>query len=281
MNKTIDLHDGRRLGYAEYGVPEGKALLYFHGSPGCRLERCPDQLLLEKLGIRFITVDRPGYGLSDPKPDRTLCDWVEDVSELVDALELERFALLGFSGGGPHAMACAAKLPHRLTRLALASSVAPLTVPHATEGMGEGNQALLELARQDPAGLAAQFRSLVEETPDLFGLMQGMASAPDQEIFSRADFEGMFREDLSEAVRPGVEGLTTDFLLFVRPWGFTPETISVETSLWHGGVDVNMPIGMGQYLASAIPNCQANFIADEGHYLLFDHWPEILSTLID
>jgi len=114
-NKTIHLHDGRTLGYAEYGRADGKALFYFHGHPGARLEA---RFLAEQAaqtGIRLIGVDRPGMGQSSFQTGRRLLDWPDDVAELADSLQLDRFAVVGFSGGGPYALACAYKISHRLT----------------------------------------------------------------------------------------------------------------------------------------------------------------------
>ncbi len=111
-DKTIQLHDGRTLGYAEYGIAERKALFYFHGHPGARLEARFLAEQAEQAGVRLIGVDRPGMGLSTFKANRRLLDWPDDVVELADRLRLNRFAVVGFSGGGPYALACAYKIPH-------------------------------------------------------------------------------------------------------------------------------------------------------------------------
>src|SRR5947209_14262034 len=117
LDQTVDLPDGRRLGYAEVGEPRGKPVLYFHGVPGSRLDftaaRCDEAL--RAVAVRFIGADRPGFGLSDKKPGRGHADWPADVSALADSLELDRFAVLGYSRGGPYALACAALIPERLT----------------------------------------------------------------------------------------------------------------------------------------------------------------------
>jgi pimeloyl-ACP methyl ester carboxylesterase len=106
-NNVFRLRDGRALGYAEYGDPGGTPVFFFHGSPGSRLQRHPDASIASELGTRIITIDRPGYGLSDFQPERTLLDWPADVAQLADALHIERFAAIGLSGGGPYLLACA------------------------------------------------------------------------------------------------------------------------------------------------------------------------------
>ena len=109
LDQTILLQDGRRLGYDEYGPPDGKPLFYFHGTPSSRKDwpALGNQGLPEKLGVRVIVADRPGMGLSDFQPERRIADWPADVVALADTLELERFSVLGYSGGGPYAVACA------------------------------------------------------------------------------------------------------------------------------------------------------------------------------
>src|SRR3954465_14232198 len=126
VDRTIRLRDGRRLGYAEWGGLGGPPVLYFHGWPGSRLEgRLADEAARGE-GVRLIALDRPGMGLSDYQPRRRLVDWPDDVLQLATALGLERFAVLGISGGGPYAAVCAWKLPEQLTRAEIVSSLAPL-----------------------------------------------------------------------------------------------------------------------------------------------------------
>src|SRR5215472_6981947 len=124
--ETIRLADGRALGFAEYGDPNGAPLFFFHGLWASRLTSHPDHEIARSLGVRLITMDRPGIGCSAPKPGRRLIDWPEDVAALADALQLQRFAILGWSGGGAYALACASRIPERLTAVGLASGGAPL-----------------------------------------------------------------------------------------------------------------------------------------------------------
>ena len=133
--KRIRLHDGRSLGYAEYGDPAGKPVVFFQGTPSSRLFHHPDESIAVSLGARIITMDRPGFGFSDFQPSRTLLDWPDDVVELVDVLEIDRFAVAGISGGGPYVAACAFKIPHRLTAAAIISGVGPVDTPGAIQGM--------------------------------------------------------------------------------------------------------------------------------------------------
>src|SRR5919109_4568041 len=159
--RTIRLRDGRQVGYAEWGDPGGQPLFYFHGWPGSRLEgRLGDQPAKAK-GIRLIALDRPGMGLSDHQPRRRLVDWPDDVIQVAAALGLDRFAVLGISGGGPYAAACAWKLSDRLTGAGIVSGLAPLDVPGVIAGMSRRNRLSLQLVgrlallRRGPVGQTA------------------------------------------------------------------------------------------------------------------------------
>ena len=137
--RTFELPDGRRLGYTELGDPEGFPLFLFHGTPGSRLAHAQGDPVSQIPGLRIIMTDRPGYGLSDPQPKRTLLDWPDDVAALADHLELHRFAVAGGSGGGPHAAACAYRLAERVSVAILFSSPAPANLAGAAKGLSIGN----------------------------------------------------------------------------------------------------------------------------------------------
>src|SRR6266568_3152770 len=132
---TLPLHDGRALAFAEWGDPDGAPVVSFHGTPGSRLERHVDDRIYGRLGIRFVTSDRPGYGRSSPHPGRTFLDWASDVEQLLDHLDIERARMLGVSGGGPFALAAAHSLGERVERVAIVSGVGPSDRPGAFEGM--------------------------------------------------------------------------------------------------------------------------------------------------
>ncbi|MBM3152820.1 MAG: alpha/beta hydrolase, partial [Chloroflexi bacterium] len=134
MNTTITLKDGRALGFAEYGDPRGKPVFFFHGTPGARLFRPPDEAT-RKAGVRLICTDRPGYGLSTFQPRRRLLDWPADVAQLADALGIGKFYIAGHSGGGPHTLACAFGLPDRALAAAALSGASPADAPGASDGM--------------------------------------------------------------------------------------------------------------------------------------------------
>src|ERR1041384_820935 len=150
LNQQITLRDGRRLGFVEHGDTKGRPLFYFHGWPSSRLESCALSPLCAEMGLRVIAPDRPGCGLSDFKTRRTIPDWASDLSELADHLGLDHFTVLGISGGGPYAAACAARIPQRVSTAALVCSMAPLDVPAITKGMVLTHRCLLRFAQNFP-----------------------------------------------------------------------------------------------------------------------------------
>jgi pimeloyl-ACP methyl ester carboxylesterase len=281
-DRTISLRDGRSLAYAEWGDASGAPVVLLHGSPSSRLFR-PDEGVTASTAVRLITVDRPGYGRSDVDPERTMLSWVDDLTMLVDALELPRFALVGHSSGGPYALACATRLASRLTAVGLVSSVAPLgELPGALERLDEDERALVELARDDPAAamlqVAAGARWLIEE-PERF--LQAPRPEPDRALLEQPAVAAMFLAALREAVRGGLEGYSRDEVLERRPWGFKLGDVEVNVDLWHGGLDPYTSVGDAEYVARTLPSCRPTFHPGDGHGLILSRWGEILSTLRD
>ncbi len=281
---VLRLKDGRKLGYAEYGDPTGEPLFFFHGMPGSRLEGQMGAAAAKGLGIRLITSDRPGYGRSDFKPDRSFLDWPDDVLELAAALNIDRFAVAGVSGGGPYAAACAFKIPERLTAAGIISGVGPFDVPDATDGMSRQNRLIFSLARKAPWVIRLPMWLMGVGTrhfPDrVMSTMLRSLPEPDQTIMARPEIMAIFKEDLAEAGRQGTRGGAWEAVMFARPWGFRLEEITMKVHLWQGEVDVNVPVSMGRYQANAIPNCQATFYPGEGHFALVDRMEEILGALV-
>ena len=280
-DRTIRLRDGRQLGYAEWGDAGGRPLLYFHGWPGSRVEgRLADEAARGR-NIRLIAIDRPGMGLSDFQPRRTIVDWPDVVVELATALALDRFAVLGISGGGPYAAACAWKLSDRLTQVGIVSCLAPLDVPGATAGMSRQNRLAFQLVGRSSVLrrlLMAKSGMAVRRQPDRV-LESGVAATVDKEYLDRPDVRRVLLESLSQAYRSGSRGPAWEMGLYSRPWGFRLEDVRTPVYLSHGEQDANAPVAMGRYLASVIPECQAIFHPGEGHLHFIDRLPEILAAV--
>jgi pimeloyl-ACP methyl ester carboxylesterase len=275
------LPDKRRLGYAEYGDRQGQPVLLFHGAPGSRLFRHPDDSIAARLGLRLITVDRPGYGLSDYQPGREILDWPTDITFLANALGLDRFAVIGLSGGGPYAMACAYKMPHRLTGLLLVSSPGPLDDPQFKAGMKREQRMQFTLAKKAPWLLHLLMGSATRNIPADHHQVLGkvIENYPfDVPVVHQPGVLEMLLEDTREVFRQGSRGWIDDMKLLAGPWGFQTPAITVPAKLWHGDRDDTVPVATGHYLARTIPGCEATFFPGEGHLAGLNHWPEILAA---
>jgi pimeloyl-ACP methyl ester carboxylesterase len=282
-NKQIKLKDGRMLGYGEYGAPEGKPVFYFHGHPGSRLEwqTFDDDDIAAELKARIIAIDRPGTGLSDFKRGRKLLDWPDDVIELADALQVDRFAVLGTSGGGPYAAACAFKIPKRLTATAIVSGMGPAEAPGTKDGLSWTFAGKSSVIRR----LFLMMMSMgLRKRPDKFiSRMKEETKGPDGVmILDKPELPKKIIEfSMLEALRSGIAGVHYEARLYTRPWGFRLQDITAEVHLWHGEQDDNVLVSVGHHVADAIPKCHAKFIENEGHStLIFKYIREYLSVLV-
>lgn len=236
-------------------------------------------------GLRLIAPDRPGIGRSSFQPGRTFLDWPGDVLALADALGLGRFGILGVSGGGPFALACALKIPERLTVVEVVSGVAPFDAPGAIEGMGPGLQ-YFRLASRAPFLVRIQLKMMamgVKEGVDpqrFFAQASGTFAPPDRLVFQDPQVRDGFIGTLRAFLQAGTKGPAYEAGLYARPWGYRLEDIAVPVKLWHGEEDRNAPIAMGRYMAKALPRCQAHFYPGEAHISILAHYAgEILSNL--
>ncbi len=284
-DKVFHLRDGRVLGYAEYGDPKGKPVFFFHGLPGSRLQRHPDDSIARELGAHMITIDRPGYGLSDFQPGRKLLDWPGDVAQLADALKIDQFAAVGLSGGGPYLLACAYKMPERITSATVISGMGPLDWPGAMEGMIPSMRLGIGIVRRVPWEFA---RLALEPTAMMVRLNPAAAkklvpkSAPkaDREAFARPEIQAIDRQDLIEAYRNGARAVYWEIVLLTTPWGFRLEDIHKKIHLWHGDEDTTVPPNLARYMARTLPDCEPRFYPGEGHTLIYNYWREMLAAAV-
>ncbi len=281
---VIRLTDGRLLGYSEYGTASGTPVIFFHGMPGSRLEGALAHEAASRANVRLIVPDRPGYGLSDFKPRRRLIDWPDDVSELADGLGIGRFATGGISGGGPYVVACALRIPDRLTGAAIISGVGPFDAPGATDGMSRQNRMLFGASRRFPPlarAIVALMGMVMTRWPERASkqLLRVMP-APDQAVLERPGVLEKLIESSREAFRQGSRGAAWEARMYARPWGLRLQDISMPVQVWQGGQDVNVAPSMGRYQAAAIPDAHLTFLEDEGHLLGVTHMEEVLAQLV-
>lgn len=252
---TIDLSDGRQLGYAEYGPPDGNPLVLFHGTPGSRYTVVPASSLLDEYGIRLISLERPGFGRSTFDPDREILDWPADVEEAADSLELDQFILPGGSGGGPYVLACAACIPERLTAVGVVSGIGPLDAPGATDGMAITSRIVFKLF-------------------PLPGLMWPFLWLLSQTIRVLPGYPGV-----TEGLRQGPRVPLHEHRLQIRPWGFDLTSIPMHVHLWHGEQDRYTPVTMAEHIAEQLPSSTLHTYPNDGHLILDEYSDEILSTV--
>ncbi len=285
LNQIIRLRDGRALCFNRLGAVGGRAIFYFHGWPGSRLEAAVLEDPAKSLGVEVVAVDRPGYGLSDFLPQRLILDWPRDIGELAAFLGLKTFSVVGVSGGGPYAAACAHAMPERLDAVGIVCGLGPPDVPGATRGMAYLNRALFFLARKMPwlGGLLFDnLAGILGRNPSLIVSPRMTAGLPeiDRETLRNPIARDALTGSMAEAFRQGPAGARHDGLLYARPWGFPLEAIEIEVKLWHGELDVNVPVSMGRAVAQRIPRCRAQFHPHDGHISLpFNHAAEILREL--
>jgi pimeloyl-ACP methyl ester carboxylesterase len=268
--------DGRTLAFAVWGDPDGFPVVQLHGTPGCRLERWPDEELYRGLGVCLVTHDRAGYGRSDRRAGRRVADEADDVLALADHLGFERFGVTGGSGGGHHALACAALLADRVVRAACVVGPAPLGTP--------GLEQDTWFAGQDPwnvkeFGWAMQGEATLrpELEKELAGMAERVAVDPstilgdiDLSDTDRAELERpermqIIRESITEQAATGVDGWVDDDLASVAPWGFDVSRITVPVLVRYGITDVLVPPAHGEWLAANVPNCVVKVDDDAGH----------------
>ena len=276
MNRETNivcLPDGRRLAYAEYGDPLGAPALYCHGFPGSRLEARLFDIAARHHKLRVIAPDRNGLGESDPHPGRRLLDWALDLDALADILKIERFYLIGVSGGAPYAMAYASQCAARLKGLTLVCPLGPLDRPDMLEVMRWPARINFRAIRTIPLVSKLTFRfaviPLAQRRPQwIYQIMLGMAPPPDYEVLNRAQVRSVITASIHEAIRKGGDGLLQEMALYTEPWGFDPAGISIPVELWHGTADETVPMLHGRALAKRFPKCDAHFIEGEGHFSL-------------
>lgn len=279
---TVELPDGRDLGYAAYGPSDGDPLLYFHGTPGSRYTRVTDADALATHGVRQVTLERPGFGLSTFDPDREMLDWPADVAAAADALGVEEFAVAGGSGGGPFTLACAARIPERLTGVAVLGGLGPLDAPGATAGMEWQNRLGFKLAGVPYVLRPLLWRRIRKIRRDVDGFLDDWAESapePDRRLLRRPAVRDSFRQSFPQAVRQGTKAPLRETRIHVRPWGFDLAEVPVHVHLWHGEQDAFAPPSMARTVADRLPSSTLRMPSGEGHLLAHARWDEILGVL--
>lgn len=288
LEGTIPLADGRRLGYAEFGDPLGVLVLWFHGTPGARRQVPPAALqAANRLGLRLVCVERPGAGKSSDHAYRDLRDSAADIGVVADHLERDRFLVVGLSGGGPYALACAHEMPDRVVAVGLLGGVVPTTGEEAAAGTG-----IVALARtynrpltvfRVPLGLGLR-GFVLGVTPAGHLLYQGytrLLPHGDNKVLDDPELEAMFVDDLATAARNGFGAFVNDLVLLGRPWGFRVADVHVPVRWWHGDADPFVPLDQARRTAALLPDIELVVRPGESHLGGFAVAGEVLERLFE
>jgi pimeloyl-ACP methyl ester carboxylesterase len=275
--RTIVASDGRTLMIEEGGDPAGSPILVHNGTPNSRHLYRSWLEDATRHRIRLISYDRPGYGGSTPQPGRTVADCAADVRAIAEALSLPRLAVWGASGGGPHALACAAMLPDLVTAVSVVCSIAPYDARGLDyfAGMGQDNVDDIRLYLADPAAARAKSRQdrldALGRSPDQLGeALKTLLSATDAAVLVD-DFADWLILCGRDGLATSDEGWWEDGVAHLSPWGFDLEAIRIPVQVWHGRQDRFVPFQHGEWLAAHVPNAEAHLSDSDGHLTLQLH----------
>lgn len=282
---TVQLRDGRVLGYGEGGDPHGLPVLVFHGGAGSRI--IPDlwDRQAKQIGVRMIRPERPGFGLSTFQPDRRIVDWPADVVQLVDALDLPQFAVTGVSGGCPYVLACARALPDRIVATGIVAGIGPLDREGALEGMPEPNRAsFVGLVETGPSAVKRQVEMTLEQARDrrdefVETLAASMPDVPGKE-YDKKEMAEFLQRDVVEGLGRGTDGYCHEAWLYTQPWGFAPDEVTMHVELWYGDKDVNVPLHHGRYLEATLPNARLTVLHGQDHSMCQNNFDEVFAALV-
>jgi pimeloyl-ACP methyl ester carboxylesterase len=281
----IPTPDGRILAVDVTGAPRGLPVFLMHGTPGSRSGIKPRGILLYRLGIKLICYDRPGYGQSDRQEGRRVVDAAKDVEVIADKLGIERFAVVGRSGGGPHALAAAAMLPDRVTRAAVLVSLAPMDAPGLDwfAGMGDSNVHEYRTDDADRRALKASLTDLADrmrEDPESHVEFIDKELSPyDRRVLQNVLMRKQITDSYLEAVRDSAWGWIDDALAFRDKWGFDLDSVDVDVRLWHGADDQFSPTAHTHWLASQIRASTVRVEPRMGHFGAVEILPDMLTWL--
>lgn len=284
MEERLELRDGRTLAWREWGRPDGTAILRLQGTPGSRLSRYAHPEVWERLGLRVIMADRPGYGESSRLPGRGVVAVADDLVELLNHLGLERVPIVGQSGGGPHVLALCARHPDRIRCASVVVGAAPLSDEDASSLVGLNREAYWRMRSggwESLYELLTETRKALLDDP-LAGFVAANQGAPesDQKVMRDPAWQTAMAEGLREGLRPGAEGWTDEAMAILADWDFAPAAVTMDVVWWHGRHDANAPLQAVERLLAQIPTVDLRLWSGGGHLETFHREEEILRELI-
>lgn len=281
-HNMMTLKDNRQLGYADIGLRSGLPIIMLHPSTGCRLQHPNDENILFDNKMRLILPDRPGFGLSDPNINQPLQSYADDIRELADQLQLNKFVLLGYCGGAPYALACSAKLADRVLHTLLISPISPYQAIDLFHRVKSTNKLLDRLALSFPSALQPilnlMARSLLMQPESYFDRVLHLSEGDQIGLPEPAVTDNILLA-LREALRQGTSAICHELFLFSGHWGIDFKAISNPISIWHGGADKHVSIDLVRKLQAELPNVTLNEVEHHGHLLIYYRWKDILESI--
>jgi pimeloyl-ACP methyl ester carboxylesterase len=286
LEGNIAVGDDRQIGFAEFGDPQGRAVFWLHGTPGARRQIPMEaRVYAEQRQIRLIGVDRPGIGSSTPYQYDTVFAFAEDLRTIADTLGIDKFQVIGLSGGGPYTLACAAAMPDRVVAAGVLGGVAPVRGADAISG---GISTLISAAapvvqvagaplRWAAVTLIRLIRPVAE--PALY-VYASISPEADRQLLVRPEFKAMFLDDLLNGSRKQLAAPFADVVVFARDWGFRLDEVKVPIRWWHGDRDHIVPFEHGQHVVSRLPDAQLTELPGESHLAGLGRAEEILDTML-
>jgi pimeloyl-ACP methyl ester carboxylesterase len=287
LEGNVAVGDDRQIGFAEFGDPQGRAVFWLHGTPGARRQIPVEaRVYAESRHIRLIGVDRPGIGSSTPFQYSNVLAFADDLTTIADVLGIDEMAVIGLSGGGPYALACAAAMPDRVVVAGVLGGVAPAKGLDAIGGgvmaIGSAVAPLMPVIglplRLAAVGLVQLIRPLGSPAVDLYARISPEA---DRQLLARPEFKAMFLDDLLNGSRKQLSAPFADVVVFARDWGFRLDEVKVPVRWWHGDKDHIVPFEHGQHVVSRLPDAELFHLPGESHLAGLGRAEEILGNLMD
>lgn len=277
----ITLKDGRKLGFLECGDPKGHPVFYFHGFPGSRLQASDFHEIAKTHRCRFFGIDRPGMGLSTFNKKHTILNWSQDIIAFANHLSIDKFSIIGHSGGAPFVMACAYTIPERLNGAAIVSGLAPITLPETKMSMSWGLRIMNMLVRYIPgfAFLLMKIQQKLMLKPKIFNQFIQKLPAPDGVTLQDINRINRMMDMIAEAFKDGVSGPAQEMRLVLKPWGFNLEKITYPITIWQGKLDVQVPVSHADVYNTKLPHAKLKLFEHEAHIsTLYNHMGDILES---
>lgn len=287
LEGNITVGDDRRLGFAEFGDPHGRAIFWLHGTPGARRQIPTEaRAYAEQNGVRLIGVDRPGIGSSTPHQYESVLDFASDLRTIADTLGIHKMAVIGLSGGGPYTLACAAAMPDRVVAAGVLGGVAPMVGPDAISSklmeIGAVVAPVLQVAgapiRLVASGLIRLIRPVASPALEIYARL---SPEGDRRMLGRPEFKAMFLDDLLNGSRKQLAGPFYDIVVFERDWGFRLDEVKVPVRWWHGDHDHIVPFAHGRHVVSRLPDATLTELPYESHLGGLGCVQEIMGTLLE